>query len=130
MKGIDSELQNVLGLGYRKKFYDTLELLIGSGIGFQDRSIVGLSGETSSIVSVFQELNWKPVERIKLKQTLSFSQNPNDLDTYNYEFILGFNYRLTDLLGFEMRYLMDFDNGITENVKEDSRFQNALIFYF
>jgi hypothetical protein len=25
---------------------------------------------------------------------------------------------------------MDFDNGITENVKEDSRFQNALIFYF
>ena len=67
---------------------------------------------------------------IKLKQTLSFSQNPNDLDTYNYEFILGFNYRLTDLLGFEMRYLMDFDNGITENLKEDSRFQNALIFYF
>lgn len=130
LKGINSELQNVLGLGYRKKFYDTLELLIGSGIGFQDRSIVGLSGETSSIVSVFQELNWKPVERIKLKQTLSFSQNPNDLDTYNYEFILGFNYRLTDLLGFEMRYLMDFDNGITENVKEDSRFQNALIFYF
>lgn len=130
LKGIDNELQNISGFGYRKKFYDTLELLIGTGIGFQDRSVVGLSDESALIVNVFQELNWQPIERIKLNQTLNFFQNPNDLDIYNYKFILGFNYRLTDLLGFEIRYSMDFDNGITENVKEDSRFQNALIFYF
>jgi hypothetical protein len=130
LKGIESELQNILGYGYRKKFFNSLELLIGSGIGFQDRSIVGLVDESPMIINVFQELNWKPSKQIRLNQTLNIYQNPEKLDIYNYEFILGFNYRFTDLLGFEIRYLMDFDNGITEEVKEDSRFQNALIFYF
>lgn len=130
LKGIDNELQNVFGYGYRTIFFDSLELLLGSGIGFQDRSINGLDEDTTFIVNVFQELNWKPTKKIKLNQTLNYFQNPKDMDIYNYEFILGFHYRLSDLLGFEMRYLIDFDNGITENIKEDSRFQNALIFHF
>lgn len=130
LKGIDNELQNIIGYGYRKNFLNSLELLIGSGIGFKDRSIVGIADESTMIINVFQELNWKPSKQIRLNQTLNFYQDPEKLDIYNYEFVLGFNYRFTDLLGFEIRYLMDFDNGITENVKEDSRFQNALIFYF
>ena len=130
LKGIDNELQNILGYGYRTTFFDTLELLVGAGVGFQDRSIVGLSEESPVILNVFQELNWQPLKRIKLNQTLNFFQNPQEMDIYNYEFILGINYRLTDLVGFEMRYFMDFDNGITESIKKDTRFQNAFIFYF
>ncbi len=130
LKGINNELQNILGFGYRSTFFDTLEFLIGSGVGFQDRSIVGLVEESPLVINVFQELNWKPTKRMKLNQTLNFFQNPDEIDIYNYEFILAVNYRFTDLLGFEMRYFIDFDSGITESIKKDSRFQNALIFYF
>ena len=130
LKGIDNELQNILGYGYRKTFLDDLELLIGSGVGFQDRTIVGLAEESPVILNVFQELNWKPTKRIEFKQTLNFFQNPQEMDIYNYKITLGIKYRFTDLLGFEMRYFMDYDNGITENIKKDTRFENALIFYF
>ena len=119
-----------MGYGYRTTFFDDLELLIGSGVGFQDRSIVGLAEESPVILNVFQELNWKPAKRVEFKQTLNFFQNPQEMDIYNYKITLGVNYRFTDLLGFEMRYFMDFDNGITENIKKDTRFENALIFYF
>ena len=130
LKGIDNELQNIVGYGYRTTFFDDLELLIGSGVGFQDRSIVGLAEESPLILNVFQELNWKPAKRVEFKQTLNFFQNPQEMDIYNYKITLGVNYRFTDLLGVEMRYFMDFDNGITENIKKDTRFENALIFYF
>ena len=130
LKGIDNELQNILGYGYRTTFFDSLEFLIGSGIGYQDRSILGLAEESPVILNLFQELNWKPTKRIKVNQTLNFFQNPHEIDIYNYEFILGINYRFSDLMGFEMRYFTDFDSGITESIKKDSRFQNALIFYF
>ena len=130
LKGIDNELQNIVGYGYRTTFFDDLELLIGSGVGFQDRSIVGLAEESPVILNVFQELNWKPTKRVEFKQTLNFFQNPQEMDIYNYKITLGVNYRFTDLLGVEMRYFMDFDNGITENIKKDTRFENALIFYF
>ena len=130
LKGIDNELQNIVGYGYRTTFFDDLELLIGSGVGFQDRSIIGLAEESPFILNVFQELNWKPTKRVKFKQTLNFFQNPSEMDIYNYKITLGVKYRFTDLLGFEMRYFMDFDNGITENIKKDTRFENALIFYF
>ena len=130
LKGIDNELQNIVGYGYRTTFFDDLEILIGSGVGFQDRSIAGLAEESPLILNVFQELNWKLRKRIVFKQTLNFFQNPQEMDIYNYKITLGVNYRLTNLLGLEMRYFMDFDNGITENIKKDTRFENALIFYF
>ena len=130
LKGINNEFQNILGYGYRATFFDDLELLIGSGFGFQDRIIEGLSKESPFILNLFQELHWKPTQRVEFKQTLNFFQNPEEMDIYNYKITLGVNYRLTELLGFEMRYFMDFDSGITENIKKDTRFENALIFYF
>ena len=54
LKGIDNELQNILGYGYRKNFLNSLELLIGSGIGFKDRTIVGITDESTMIINVFQ----------------------------------------------------------------------------
>ena len=130
LKGIDNELQNIVGYGYRTTFSDNLELIIGSGVGFQDRSIVGLAKESPLILNVFQEFNWKPKKRVEFKQALNFSQNPQELDIYNYKITFRVNYRFTDLLGFQIRYFMDFDNGITKNIKKDTRFENALIFYF
>ena len=130
LKGINNEFQNILRYGYRATFFDDLELLIGSGFGFQDRIIEGLSKESPFILNLFQELHWKPTQRVEFKQTLNFFQNPEEMDIYNYKITLGVNYRFTDLLGFEMRYFMDFDSGITENIKKDTRFENALIFYF
>ena len=130
LKGINNEFQNIVGYGFRITYFDVLELLIGPGFGFQDRSIIGLAEESPVILNLFQELNWRPMKRLEFKQTLNFFQNPQELDIYNYKISLGLNYRFTNLLGVQMGYFIDFDNGITENIKKDTRFENALIFYF
>lgn len=129
LKGIKNELQNIIGYGFRTSIFDNVEILIGSGVGFQDRAIKLLE-ESSVILNVFQELNWKPRKQLEFNQSLNFFQNPNKIDIYNYKISIGFDYRFTDLLGFEVRYFMDFDSGITEKIKKDTRFENALIFYF
>jgi hypothetical protein len=132
IKGIEREIQNLSGVGYRTKLSEKLELLVGSGIGFQDKSLDSaiVSDQKDWVVNVFQELNWTPLERMKISEKVNYFRNPNEIAIYNYDFTLSLNYRLTDLLGLEMRYIKDFDNGIDDKFGEDSRFQNALTLYF
>ena len=132
LKGIDNEIQNLSGVGYRSKIGEKLELLVGSGIGFQIKSLDSLLIEDQEdlVVNVFQELNWFPLERMKMSQKLNYFRNPNEVSIYNYDFTLSLNYRLTELFGLEMRYTKDFDNGIDDKYGDDSRFQNALTLYF
>lgn len=130
LKGIDQEIQNLSGIGYRARFFDSVELLLGSGVGMKRSLYRDVPDNSYFMVNVFQELNWKPTPKIKLHQKINFFQNPQDNDIYNYALVFSFNYRFTDLLGFEIRYTKDFDNGITDKFSESSRFQNALILYF
>ena len=132
IKRIEREIQNLSGVGYRTKLSEKLELLVGSGIGFQDKSLDStiVSDQKDWVVNVFQELNWTPLERMKISEKLNYFRNPNEIAIYNYDFTLSLNYRLTDLLGLEMRYTKDFDNGIDDKFGDDNRFQNALTLYF
>lgn len=132
IKGIERELQNLSGIGYRKKLGEKMELLIGSGLGFQNRSLYSVLVEDQKdwVVNVFQELNWTPKDRMRVSQKVNYFRNPNTINIYNYDFTLSFNYRLTDLLGLEVRYTKDFDNGIDDKYGDNSRFQNALTLYF
>ena len=132
IKGIEQELQNLSGVGYRKKLGEKVELLIGSGLGFQNKSLnsVLVEDQNDWVVNVFQELNWTPKDRMRLSQKMNYFRNPNTINIYNYDFTLSFNYRLTDLLGLEMRYTKDYDNGIDDKYGDNTRFQNALTIYF
>ena len=132
IKGIELEIQNLSGVGYRTKLSEKLELLVGSGIGFQDKSLDSaiVSDQKDWVVNVFQELNWTPLERMKISEKVNYFRNPNEIAIYNYDFTLSLNYRLTDLLGLEIRYTKDFDNGIDDKFGDDRRFQNALTLYF
>ncbi len=104
LKGIDKEIQNLTGFGYRSNFFKNLELLAGFSIGFKDRNLSLEPQDLYFIVNIFQEINWKPSEKVKFQQKVSFFQNPNNLDIYNFDLIFSFNYRFTDLLGFEIRW--------------------------
>lgn len=130
LKGIDQEVQNLSGFGYRAHFFDSVEVLLGTGVGMKRSLYRNVPDNSYFMVNVFQELNWKPSKKIKLHQKMNFFQDPENSTIYNYALVLSFNYRFTDLLGFEIRYTKDFDNGITEKFDESSRFQNALILYF
>ena len=130
LKGIETEIQNLTGFGYRENIFKSVELLIGSSIGVKERRLDEIGQNSYFIINMFQELNWNPTPKIKFQQKLNFFQNPNDFDIYNYDLIFSFNYRFTDLLGFEVRYTEDFDNGITEDFNEVSRLFNALTVYF
>ncbi|MAV39135.1 MAG: hypothetical protein CML12_00955 [Puniceicoccaceae bacterium] len=130
LKGIDQEVQNLSGFGYRAHFFDSVEVLLGTGVGMKRSLYRDVPDNSYLMVNVFQELNWKPSKKIKLHQKMNFFQDPENSTIYNYALVLSFNYRFTDLLGFEIRYTKDFDNGITEKFDESSRFQNALILYF
>lgn len=130
IKGIDKEMQNLTGLGYRSNFLKNLEMLAGVSIGFKDRNLSLEPPKQYFIVNIFQEINWNPSKKIKFQQKVNFFQNPNNLDIYNFDLIFSFNYRFTDLLGFEIRYSEDFDNGISDNFNENSRLQNALTLFF
>ena len=130
IKGIDKEIQNLTGFGYRSIFLKNLEMLAGVSIGFKDRNLSLGPQKQYFIVNIFQEINWNPSKKIKFQQKVSFFQNPNNLDMYNFNLIFSFNYRFTDLLGFEIRYSQDFDNGISDNFNENSRLQNALTLFF
>lgn len=130
LKGIDQEVQNLSGIGYRARFFDSVELLLGSALGIKQSLYRDVPDNSYFMVNLFQELNWKPTPKIKLHQKMNFFQNPEDSTIYNYDLVFSFSYRFTDLLGFEIRYSKDFDNGITEKYNESSRFQNALTLYF
>jgi hypothetical protein len=132
LKGIDNELKNLTGIGYRIPLTNTIEILLGSGIGIQNKFLNtdGTYTNNSFVLNLFQELEWKPSPKISLNQEFNFLQNPKDSSVYSYEILTAFNYRLSDFLGLEMRYTKNYDNNVQNGSGDDTRLQNALTFYF
>jgi len=133
IKGINHEVQEMVGLGFRAQPVEKMEFILGGGGGIEDfdpdydDSRSGLN----PVANVFQELTWHPFEKMTLAQEFNYFLNPNDEEQYNYVLTASFRYRLTDLLGFEISFDKNFDNDVGNgNVKDDSRWRNAIIVYF
>lgn len=133
IKGIDRELKELIGLGYKYKIRDGVELLFGAGAGvrqlradFQDNYL----GETP-VMNAFQELSWRLSPRVRLSQEFDYNLNPELPEQYSYTLSASLRFRLTDLLGFEFSFFKDFDSDVGNGeVKKDIRWQNALVVYF
>jgi len=133
IKGIDRELQETVGIGYKYEPNDRLEFILGGGGGVEEYETnfeSSLEG-TNPVLNVFQETVWAPFDRTKLVQKFDYYWNPEDTTQYNYIISAALRFRLTDLLGLEFSYSQEFDNDVGNgSSKDDTQWRNALIVYF
>ena len=133
VKGIDHELQETVGVGYRYKPSGKFELLVGGGGGIEDyeTEFDDTREEVNPIVNVFQEATWRPLQRASFVQKFNYYWNPEDTGQFNYVLTAAIRVRLTDLLGLEFSYNKNFDNDIDNGrSKDDTQWRNALVVYF
>jgi hypothetical protein len=133
IKGIDRELQELIGLGYKYRPSNQFELLFGGSGGVEKYEVNADDSRNgvNKVLNVFQEFTWKPFTRTSFVQKFNYYWEPDYTERYNYVISAAVRIRLTDLLGFEFSYNQNYDNDIGNgNEKNDAVWRNALIVYF
>ena len=133
IRGIDHEIQELVGVGYRVQPSDAWELIVGAGGGIEDfeASIEDSRTGLNPVANFFQEFTWRPLEKATFRQEFNYFVNPDNEEQYNYVFQAAFRYRITDLLGLEFSYNENFDNDVGDgSSKDDTNWRNAIIVYF
>ncbi|TVP79572.1 MAG: DUF481 domain-containing protein [Puniceicoccaceae bacterium] len=133
LKGIDHEIQNTVGVGYRYKPSGKFEFLIGGGGGIEDldTSFEDTRSGFNGVLNVFQEATWRPLNRTSFIQRFNYYWNPDNREQFNYVLSTAVRVRLTDLLGVEFSFNKNFDNDIGDgNARDDAQWRNALVVYF
>lgn len=133
IKGINREIQDTVGIGYKFEPNSQYEFLVGSGGGIEEFQTekTDVDDGLRPVLNIFQEAAWKPFNRTSFVQKLNYYWNPRDREEYNYVFTAAVRVRLTDLLGFEFSYNESFDNVILDSkVRDDTQWRNALVVYF
>ena len=133
IKGIDNELQELVGLGYQYKPSNQLELLFGGSGGIEDYQTNSDDSRNgvNQVLNVFQEFTWQPFTRTSFVQKFNYYWEPDYTERYNYVISAAVRIRLTDLLGFEFSYNQNYDNDIGNgSERNDSVWRNAIVVYF
>jgi hypothetical protein len=133
VKGIDREVQELVGVGYKIKPSNQFELLFGASGGLEEYQTdsENTRNGVNQVLNVFEEFTWKPFTRTSFVQKFNYYWEPDYTERYNYVLTAAVRIRLTDLLGFEFSYNQNYDNDIGNgNEKSDAVWRNALIVYF
>ena len=133
IKGIDREVQELVGVGYKVKPSNQFELLFGASGGLEEYQTdsENTRNGVNKVLNVFEEFTWKPFTRTSFVQKFNYYWEPDYTERYNYVLTAAVRIRLTDLLGFEFSYNQNYDNDIGNgNEKNDAVWRNALIVYF
>lgn len=133
IKGIDRELQEAVGVGYKFKPKSQLEVLLGGGGGIEEfhADFDDTREGINPLMNVFQETTWKPWSRTSFVQKFNYYWNPEESEQFNYVLTAAIRFRITDLVGLEFSFNKDFDNDIGNgNSKDDTQWRNALVVYF
>lgn len=133
IKGIDRELQESIGVGYKFRPSSQFEFLLGGGGGLEDfeANFKDNRDGLNSLLNVFQEATWKPFNRTSFVQKFNYYWNPENTEQFNYLVSAAIRFRLTDLIGLEFSYKKDFDNDTGRgNSQDDTQWRNALVVYF
>jgi putative salt-induced outer membrane protein YdiY len=133
IKGIKHEVQDTVGIGYQYKPSDAFEFLLGGGGGVEDleTTFEDTRSGFNTVMNVFQEATWRPIERTSLVQRFNYYWNPDDSAQFNYVLTAAIRVRLTDLLGLEFSYNKNFDNDVGNgSAQDDTQWRNALVVYF
>lgn len=133
IKGIEHEIQELIGIGIRMKPFETVDIYLGGGGGIEDfkPDHDDTRAGINTVTNFFQELTWRPFEKASLAQEFNYFVSPSQTERFNYVLTTSFRYRLTDLLGFEISYNKNYDNDVgAGNVRDVTQWRNAIILYF
>ena len=133
IKGIEHEIQELVGVGIRLKPFETMAIYVGGGGGIEDFNpdYDDTRAGINTVTNFFQELTWSPFEKATLAQEFNYFVSPSQTERFNYVLTTSFRYRLTDLLGFEISYNRNYDNDVgAGNVRDVAQWRNAIIVYF
>lgn len=133
VKGINHEIQELVGFGFRFNPVEKFEFIFGGSGGVEDFDPEYEDSRSGihTVANAFQELTWRPFERATLAQEFNYYMEPDEEYKYNYVLSASFRYRLTDLLGYEISFNKDFDSDVGNgNVKEVTRWRHAIVVYF
>lgn len=133
VKGIERELQESVGIGYRLKPSEQFEFLLGGGGGIEDFETARGDARNglNPVVNLFQEFTWRPFKKARFVQEFNYFVNPENSEQFNYLLRASFRYRITDLLGVEFSFDKNYDSITGEgSEQDDTRLRNAVIVYF
>ncbi|MEN8734480.1 MAG: DUF481 domain-containing protein [Lentimonas sp.] len=133
IKGIDRELQEAVGVGYKFKPSGQFEFLLGGGGGIEDyqTDFEDSRRGLNPLMNVFQEATWRPWNRTSFVQNFNYYCNPEESEQFNYVLKAAIRFRVTDLVGLEFSFNKDFDNDIGNGEsKDDTQWRNSLVVYF
>jgi len=148
IKGIDHNIEQNVGLGYRLIKTDRTQAAIGAGFTGQYREISGADTGNSLFGEIFQDFAIKLTPRLELGEDFTVLYSPSsrgirilnngtvqiiDADVANYKHTLNAYLRgkLTGTLSLALRYEYEFDNTyVSESEKADQRITTTLGYTF
>ena len=148
IKGIDHNIEQNVGLGYRLIKTDRTQAAIGAGFTGQYREISGADTGNSLFGEIFQDFAIKLTPRLELGQDFTVLYSPSsrgirilnngtvqiiDADVANYKHTLNAYLcgKLTGTLSLALRYEYEFDNTyVSDSQKADQRITTTLGYTF
>ncbi|HCR31432.1 MAG TPA: hypothetical protein DIV79_15615 [Opitutae bacterium] len=121
IKEIDLNLEQTLGVGYRFLNQKALKVSTGMGMSSRYRDRATVSGETSYLVDLFQDIDYRVNNRLRLTQEFKLEVPPDKEDEYEYEFRMGMTSKVNEALHLSLRYQLEYDRSLPEDRREDQR---------
>jgi len=126
IKEIDLNLEQTLGLGYRLLNQRALKVSTGMGMSSRYRDTATESGETSYLVDLFQDVDYRVSSRLRLTQEFKLEVPPDNDEEYEYEFRMGMTSKVNEALHLSLRYQLEYDRSLPEDRREDQRVVSSL----
>lgn len=148
VRGIDLNLDQNVGLGYRLLASDRAKANFGAGVTVQYRHAAGLDEGVAKFGELFQDLVWRFHDRFEFSQEASalFSPDerplgvmsqvpgavvPADVPNYRLSFESVLRGKLTESMSVNLRFEYAFDNAIVNrNARADQRISTSLGYAF
>ena len=148
LKGLDHNIEQDLGVGYRLIQTERTTLSLGTGLTWQYREIVDGGTGNSLFGKVFQDFAFKISPRLELGEELTANYSPSsrgirvlssgavqhiDTDVTNYTVALKTFLRgkITETFSLALRYEYEFDNTYVDgSTKADQRITTSLGYTF
>jgi len=126
IKEIDLNLEQTLGVGYRLLNQRALKVSTGMGMSSRYRDTATESGETSYLVDLFQDVDYRVSNRLRLTQEFKLEVPPDNDEEYEYEFRMGMTSKVNEALHLSLRYQLEYDRSLPEDRREDQRVVSSL----
>ena len=114
-------MEQTLGVGYRFLNRKALKVSTGMGMSSRYRDRATESGETSYLVDLFQDVDYRVNNRLRLTQEFKLEVPPDKEDEYEYEFRMGMTSKVNEALHLSLRYQLEYDRSLPKDRREDQR---------